>query len=179
MVGCQNTGQQSTVVALPSVSLRAWNNLFWQMLFQNWFSRTNNRLLRCLVTGLNQIYLLSYNSSPVTQAKHPAVHPQFMAILFDFSHWIVSPCRSLAIEAALMGGTPWLISFSGMAEVLGWPSRAPIIADCQRAQVLESWTSYCGGITPHYRALPFAEVRSMQPKDFVSLLANDLEVSGS
>ena len=31
---------------------------------------------------------------------------------------------------------PWLLSFSGMAEVLGWEPRRPLVAPCDRARVL-------------------------------------------
>ena len=36
--------------------------------------------------------------------------------------------RALASAAASTGGTPWLLSFSGMAAALGWPPRSPLVA---------------------------------------------------
>jgi len=42
--------------------------------------------------------------------------------------------RLLAQQAASSGASPYLLSFSGMAEVLGWPARLPLVAasDCLR-----------------------------------------------
>jgi len=84
--------------------------------------------------------------------------------------------RSLAEQAAKMGGTPWLLSFTGMAEVLGWPKRPPLVADCDRKGILESWAPVCGGLAPQQRSLPFAAVRHMTPLQFVDLLL-DLQAS--
>ena len=84
-------------------------------------------------------------------------------------------CSSLAVRAAQLGA-PWLLSFSGMAEVLGWPPRAPLVAECDRARVLRSWAGECGGREPRLRTVPFAAVRSLQPADFVRVLAEDLQV---
>lgn len=92
--------------------------------------------------------------------------------------------RSLAAAAAqmkLLGGEikgesdrpllqPWLLSFSGMAEVLGWPPRRPLVAPCDRARVLGSWAPACGGVAPRQRIVPFAAVRSMEPEAFVEAL---------
>ena len=75
-----------------------------------------------------------------------------------------------------MGGHPWLLAFSGMAQVLGWPTRPSLVADSDRARVLESWAVHCQGLTPYQRFLPFAAVRNMKPDEFVRLLADDLQV---
>lgn len=86
--------------------------------------------------------------------------------------------RSLAIQAAKLGGQPCLLSFSCMAEVLGWPARPPLVAPCDRSRVLRSWTSACGGLTPRQRYLPFREIRHMAPQEFVKCLALDLQAAG-
>lgn len=86
--------------------------------------------------------------------------------------------RSLAEAAAAMDGQPWLISFSGMAEVLKWEPRLPIVPMCERWSVLESWAPYCEGRTPRMRYLPFSEIRSMSPEDFVEVLARKLGATG-
>eukprot|EP00983_Pelagomonas_calceolata_P031346 983491-Pelagomonas_calceolata.AAC.1 len=44
-----------------------------------------------------------------------------------------------------MGGHPMLLSFSGMAEVLKWPARLPLVAPCDRARVLQLWARSCRG----------------------------------
>ncbi|XP_073006157.1 FAD synthetase, chloroplastic-like isoform X2 [Typha latifolia] len=51
--------------------------------------------------------------------------------------------RQLAIQAS-KAGTPFLLSFVGIAEVLGWESRPPIVAASDRKRVLSSWAPYCG-----------------------------------
>jgi len=86
--------------------------------------------------------------------------------------------RSLAARAAALGGAPWLLSFSGMAGVLGWPPRAPLVAECDRGRVLASWAATCGGRRPRQRLIPFAAVRTMAPEDFVRALAEDLQARG-
>ncbi|RVX16167.1 FAD synthetase 1, chloroplastic [Vitis vinifera] len=85
--------------------------------------------------------------------------------------------RELAIQASRVGA-PFLLSFVGMAEVLGWEPRvlrvanlrvidtpatastgdsqwqelnqrpAPIVAKCDRKRVLSSWAPLCGNVTP-------------------------------
>ncbi len=85
-------------------------------------------------------------------------------------------CRSLVAAAAELGGHPWLLSFSGMAEVLGWPTRLPLVAASDRERVLQMWGPACRGATPMQRFVPFAAVRSMSPEDFVRCLAQELQV---
>ena len=84
-------------------------------------------------------------------------------------------CRSLAVRAAALGA-PWLLSFSGMAAVLGWPPRAPLVAECDRGRVLRSWAPACGRREPRLRMVPFAAVRGLPPAEFVRVLAEDLQV---
>ena len=86
--------------------------------------------------------------------------------------------RLLAQQAASCGATPYLLSFSGMAEVLGWPARLPLVAACDRSRVLTSWTPHCQGNTPRQRYIPFAMVRNLSPEEFVQTLVNDLQVAG-
>ncbi len=68
------------------------------------------------------------------------------------------------------------MSFSGMADVLGWPKRPPLVADADRVNVLASWAPQCNGVAPCQRFVPFAEVRSLSPEAFVHVLAHDLKV---
>ena len=86
--------------------------------------------------------------------------------------------RLLAERAAASGAHPHLLSFSGMAEVLGWPARLPLVAPSDRTRVLASWTSFCQGRTPRQRYIPFSMVRNLSPEEFVKVLAEDLQVSG-
>ena len=89
------------------------------------------------------------------------------------------PRRKLASRAAEFGGQPWLVSFSGMADVLGWPKRPPLVADADRVNVLASWAPQCHGRAPCQRFIPFAEVRNLSPEAFVHVLAHDLKVRNS
>lgn len=86
--------------------------------------------------------------------------------------------RLLAQQAASSDGSPFLLSFSGMAEVLGWPARLPLVAASDRARILASWASHCQGRTPRQRYIPFAMVRNLSPEAFVQTLVKDLGVSG-
>ncbi|KAI4339324.1 hypothetical protein MLD38_024280 [Melastoma candidum] len=85
--------------------------------------------------------------------------------------------RELVIQASRVG-TPFLMSFVGMAEVLGWEPRIPIVAKCDRQRVLSSWAPYCGNVTPLESEIEFSSVRSLSPQQFVEKLARELHVRG-
>ncbi|VVB13702.1 unnamed protein product [Arabis nemorensis] len=85
--------------------------------------------------------------------------------------------RELAIQASRTG-TPYLLSFVGMAEILGWEPRAPIVAKCDRKRVLTSWASYCGNRAPIEYEIEFASVRHLTPRQFVEKLSKELRVRG-
>nr|XP_009592244.1 FAD synthetase 2, chloroplastic-like isoform X2 [Nicotiana tomentosiformis] len=85
--------------------------------------------------------------------------------------------RELAIQAAKRG-IPFLLSFVGMAEVLGWEPRAPIVADCDRKRILSSWAPYCGNVIPREFQIKFSKVRSLTPRQFVEKLSKELGVRG-
>ena len=68
--------------------------------------------------------------------------------------------RALAVTAAEVGGLPCLVSFSGMADVLGWPKRKPLVAELDRSRVLQLWSGLCRGLTPQQHSIPFQEVGS-------------------
>ncbi|XP_010521952.1 PREDICTED: FAD synthetase 2, chloroplastic [Tarenaya hassleriana] len=85
--------------------------------------------------------------------------------------------RELVIQASRIG-TPYLLSFVGMAEVLGWEPRVPIVAKCDRKRVLSSWASYCGNITPVEFQIEFSSVRHLSPREFVEKLTSELGVCG-
>ncbi|KAH8938970.1 hypothetical protein BDL97_15G012000 [Sphagnum fallax] len=85
--------------------------------------------------------------------------------------------RALAERAAEIG-IPFLLSFSGMAQVLGWEPRLPVVAGCDRKRVMGLWSHYCRGIVPQEYNLDFAKVRSLSPQQFVEKLAKELDVKG-
>ncbi|CAL1374747.1 unnamed protein product [Linum trigynum] len=85
--------------------------------------------------------------------------------------------RELAIQASKVG-VPYLLSFVGMAEVLGWEPRPPIVAKCDRHRVLSSWAPHCGNVVPAEFQMEFSNVRHLTPRQFVEKLCKELEVSG-
>ncbi|CAN6441020.1 unnamed protein product [Victoria cruziana] len=85
--------------------------------------------------------------------------------------------RELAIQAS-KAGTPFLLSFIGMAEVLGWAHKAPIVANCDRKRVLASWAPFCGNMVPLEYHVDFSNVRHLSPRQFVERLSKELGVSG-
>ncbi|KAL6893884.1 hypothetical protein ACP4OV_007982 [Aristida adscensionis] len=85
--------------------------------------------------------------------------------------------RELAMHAS-QAGTPFLLSFVGMAEVLGWPYRPPIVAQCDRKRVLSSWAPYCRNVVPLEYQVEFSKVRYLTPRQFVERLSKDLRIKG-
>ncbi|XP_072951432.1 FAD synthetase, chloroplastic [Typha angustifolia] len=85
--------------------------------------------------------------------------------------------RQLAIQAS-KAGTPFLLSFVGIAEVLGWESRPPIVAASDRKRVLSSWAPYCGNVAPLEYQVDFSKVRYLTPQQFVERLSKELRISG-
>ncbi|GAB2275307.1 FAD synthetase 2, chloroplastic [Dionaea muscipula] len=85
--------------------------------------------------------------------------------------------RELAIQASKVGA-PFLLSFVGMAEVLGWQPRAPIVAKCDRKRVLSSWGPHCGNVAPREVLIEFSSVRHLTPRQFVEKLSKELGVRG-
>ena len=85
--------------------------------------------------------------------------------------------RELARAASKMGA-PYLVSFGGMAEVLGWAPKLNVVAQTDRARVRATWAEACGGKVPGEVVVPFADVRRMPPEAFVAFLKDTLHVSG-
>ncbi|CAL0316244.1 unnamed protein product [Lupinus luteus] len=85
--------------------------------------------------------------------------------------------RELATQAS-RAGPPFLLSFVGMAKVLGWENRAPIVAKCDRKRVLSSWVPYCCNTIPEEFEVEFSSVRHLTPRQFVEKLSNELGVRG-
>ncbi|XP_044948283.1 FAD synthetase, chloroplastic-like isoform X2 [Hordeum vulgare subsp. vulgare] len=85
--------------------------------------------------------------------------------------------RELAMHAS-KSGNPFLLSFVGMAEVLGWEYRPPIVAHCDRKRVLSSWAPYCRNVVPLEYQVEFSKVRYLTPRQFVEKLSTDLRIKG-
>ncbi len=77
--------------------------------------------------------------------------------------------RALALAMAGDAGPVALLSFSGMAEVLGWDARSPLVAPDDRARILADWSRRFG-IAVSETTLPFAEVRGLDPTGFLRLV---------
>lgn len=74
-----------------------------------------------------------------------------------------------AIQQA--GDEPILVTFSGMAEVLGWPPR-PIMCCCaERAMILDAWGT-------KELILPFASVKDMDMQTFLHYLRDEHQIDG-
>ncbi|KAK3149038.1 hypothetical protein QOZ80_3AG0212100 [Eleusine coracana subsp. coracana] len=85
--------------------------------------------------------------------------------------------RELAMHAS-KAGSPFLLSFVGMADVLGWTYRPPIVAQCDRKRVLSSWAPYCRNVVPLEYQVEFSKVRYLTPRQFVERLSKDLRIKG-
>ncbi len=70
-------------------------------------------------------------------------------------------------ERAAAFGVPRLLTFSGMAQELGWALRRPLVAPADRPRVLADWSEIlCAAVAEV--ELPFARIRGMDPGDFIS-----------
>ncbi|GDY11630.1 riboflavin biosynthesis protein [Planctomycetota bacterium] len=72
-------------------------------------------------------------------------------------------------SSAWPGSSIALLSFTGMAEALGWPTREPLIAHRDRMRILAEWPG-----PPHEVRLPFAEVRPLDLAGFCGLIRDRL-----
>lgn len=74
--------------------------------------------------------------------------------------------RALAEAAIRHDATVHLLSFAGIAEVLGWPARLPLVAPADRSRILSTWPG-----RPAEVELPFAMIRELDPARFLALVA--------
>ena len=72
--------------------------------------------------------------------------------------------RALAERAAGLG-SPRLLRLTGLAEAFGWPQRAPLVAEDDRARVLAGWAGH-----PDEAAAAFAELRALDAAGFLDWL---------
>eukprot|EP00775_Hariotina_reticulata_P009604 gene9604-9765_t len=85
------------------------------------------------------------------QHLDPSCRPVIALGKFDAMH---KGHQALAAAALQLGGFPVMLSFSGMAAVLGWPPRRPL------------------------RYISFSAIRAFSPQEFVDLLVQDLGAAG-
>ena len=62
-----------------------------------------------------------------------------------------------------------LLSFSGMAEVLVWTPRSPVVASVGRLRVLREWARV-SGTSVGFKVLPFEAVCVPSPAAFLRIL---------
>ena len=144
--------------------------------------------------------------SPPSAQGHDAVAPARPVVALGKFDALHRGHMALAAAAASLGGMPLLLSFSGMAEVLGWPKRLPLVPPCDRSRVLDLWARQLGaagtamnGAAPpadasqtgqqpdatqgpsvavRQRYVPFMCVRSLSPEAFVEVVAHELRAAG-
>jgi len=79
---------------------------------------------------------------------------------------------ALAARAAALG-EPVMVSFSGMAQVLGWGVKLPVTAPSDRARVLALWSAKLGdGVVVGEHSIAFGGVRAKTPEEFVDMLVD-------
>lgn len=77
--------------------------------------------------------------------------------------------RALAGAAVRMARPAALLTFTGMAEVLGWPLRPPLVAPSDRTRISGEWAQELG-VPLDWLELPFADIRHLDPGAFLALL---------
>ena len=75
-------------------------------------------------------------------------------------------------EASWPGAAIALLSFTGMAEALGWPVREPLVAPRDRARILSTWPG-----APREVRLPFADIRELDLEGFCAVVKDRLAPS--
>uniref|UniRef100_A0A7S0G6X8 FAD synthase n=1 Tax=Rhodosorus marinus TaxID=101924 RepID=A0A7S0G6X8_9RHOD len=84
--------------------------------------------------------------------------------------------RELLQHASALGDTVLVMTFPGMAEVLGWQPRKPTCSSRQRGEILNAWSEELS--TNIYAVqIPFSEIRSLEPKEFIEFVVNDFNTS--
>jgi len=77
--------------------------------------------------------------------------------------------RALAEHGGRAAASVSLLSFTGMAEILGWEPRQPLVAGSDRGRVVRSWQEALGCPIAE-RSLPFALIRELTGESFLRLL---------
>ncbi len=80
------------------------------------------------------------------------------------------------IDTACAHGQGALLSFSGMAVVLGWEERKPLLTDDERQRVLQSWSQEIGQ-NIEIIEVSFADVRNLQPPAFIEYLQERFDIA--
>lgn len=84
--------------------------------------------------------------------------------------------RALA-EAASSQGAPTLLSFSGMAALLRWPPRHPVVAASERKRILADWSVRLPQPVSQ-RVLPFSEIQGLSGERFLRMLRDEFAAEG-
>ncbi|CAM6086990.1 unnamed protein product [Calypogeia fissa] len=177
--GSTGTGAGAGAVGVSSSFIRREPSaIAWGKKAVNMASQASKELLK--VRSLHEdtddpVVSTERLAKPVSYVPIPDIRGAVIALgKFDALH---AGHRALAEQAAKMGA-PVLLSFSGMAEVLGWQPRLPVAAFYDRKRIMSIWARHCGGVVPQECALEFVKVRSLSPREFVQKLSTDLCVKG-
>lgn len=117
---------------------------------------------RVWLSGERTCLMLCYpckKNAPDESSSGPASRPSAVK---DSHLW-----ACLCAQAAALG-SPYLVSFSGMAEVFGKAPTVPLTAPPDRRRVLRNWATEWakagkGDVTLEERVFPFAAVRPLSP----------------
>ncbi|THG05076.1 hypothetical protein TEA_012882 [Camellia sinensis var. sinensis] len=117
------------------------------------------------------------------QSKRQRLEFHFFYHLLEWQKYLVGNLGSkeestVLGETSTAGAKEQEISFVGMAEVLGWEPRAPIVAKFDRKRVLSSWAPYCGNMIPTEYQVEFSKVRHLTPYQFVEKLSKEFGLRG-
>jgi riboflavin kinase/FMN adenylyltransferase len=83
--------------------------------------------------------------------------------------------RTLAERAARLGD-PVLVRLTGMAEVLGWVARPPLVAGSDRERVLGEWSAGLGRRVGE-ATLAFSRLRGLGAAAFIDLCCSELDAT--
>mmetsp|Transcript_13940 Transcript_13940/g.56119 ORF Transcript_13940/g.56119 Transcript_13940/m.56119 type:complete len:368 (-) Transcript_13940:909-2012(-) len=84
--------------------------------------------------------------------------------------------RELVRHASALGSTVLVMTFPGMAEVLGWEPRKPTCSSKQREEIFNAWSEELS--TNIYAVeIPFSKIRSLKPKEFIEFVVDDFNTS--
>lgn len=77
------------------------------------------------------------------------------------------------LRRAAQFGPPTVLRMTGMASVLGWAPRPPLVAEADRPRVLALWCEHIGHSIDVLR-WPFAQLRHLQAGEFCQVLSQEM-----
>lgn len=77
------------------------------------------------------------------------------------------------LRRAAQYGAPTILRMTGMATVLGWIPRPPLVSEADRPRILSQWSAQLGHPIDVLR-WPFAQLRHLHAQQFCQILAQDM-----